>query len=89
MKGYVDNIEKLVRENTNFRHVLYTAEHCQYVFLKAEDRKYLDPEIYFYAQKNDFTILQVMPNYMEDDPESENYGVVMYWRNPDYQEPPQ
>ena len=32
-KGYKDNIEKLTLENENFRHVLYTAEHCQLVLM--------------------------------------------------------
>jgi mannose-6-phosphate isomerase-like protein (cupin superfamily) len=32
-KGYCGNIEKLTLENTNFRQVLYTAEHCQLVLM--------------------------------------------------------
>jgi len=32
-KGYKDNIEKLTLENENFRHVLYTAKHCQLVLM--------------------------------------------------------
>jgi mannose-6-phosphate isomerase-like protein (cupin superfamily) len=32
-KGYKDNIEKLTLQNENFRHVLYTAEHCQLVLM--------------------------------------------------------
>jgi mannose-6-phosphate isomerase-like protein (cupin superfamily) len=32
-KGYKDNIEKLTLENESFRHVLYTAEHCQLVLM--------------------------------------------------------
>jgi len=32
-KGYKDNIEKLTRENENFRKVLYTAERSQLVLM--------------------------------------------------------
>lgn len=32
-KGYKGSIEKLTLENENFRHVLYTAEHCQLVLM--------------------------------------------------------
>ena len=33
MKGYIDNIEKLSIENTDFRRVLYTAKNCQLVLM--------------------------------------------------------
>ncbi|HHV3399870.1 TPA: cupin domain-containing protein, partial [Streptococcus agalactiae] len=33
MKGFHGNIEKLTLGNTNFRQVLYTAEHCQLVLM--------------------------------------------------------
>ena len=33
MKGYIDNIEKATKENTNFRKVLYTAQHTQLVVM--------------------------------------------------------
>jgi len=32
-KGYKDNIESLTTENSNFRKVLYTGEHCQLVLM--------------------------------------------------------
>ena len=32
-KGYHSNIEKMTRENTNFRQVLYTGEHMQLVLM--------------------------------------------------------
>jgi mannose-6-phosphate isomerase-like protein (cupin superfamily) len=32
-KGYKGNIEKLTLKNENFRHVLYTAKHCQLVLM--------------------------------------------------------
>lgn len=40
----------------------------------------IDPEIRFYT-RNGLRILKIIPNYMEDDPESENYGAVMIWEN--------
>jgi mannose-6-phosphate isomerase-like protein (cupin superfamily) len=33
MKGYIENIEKISLENTDFRRVLYTAKHCQLVIM--------------------------------------------------------
>lgn len=33
MKGYITNIEQLTRENTDYRRVLYTAQHCQLVLM--------------------------------------------------------
>ncbi|MFZ1243421.1 MAG: cupin domain-containing protein [Candidatus Saccharimonas sp.] len=33
MKGFHGNIEQLTEENNNFRHVLYTAAHCQLVVM--------------------------------------------------------
>jgi mannose-6-phosphate isomerase-like protein (cupin superfamily) len=33
MKGFHDNIEKLTKENENFRQVLYTGEHSQLVLM--------------------------------------------------------
>ncbi len=33
MKGYVNNIEKLAKENVNFRTVLYTAHYSQLVLM--------------------------------------------------------
>ncbi len=32
-KGYKANIEELTVKNDNFRHVLYTAQHCQLVLM--------------------------------------------------------
>lgn len=39
-----------------------------------------DPEIRFYTRQG-LAVREVSPNYMEDDPESENFGVVMVWEN--------
>jgi mannose-6-phosphate isomerase-like protein (cupin superfamily) len=33
MKGYIDNIEQLAKENNNFRKVLYTAHYSQLVLM--------------------------------------------------------
>ncbi len=33
MKGYIANIEKLAKENNNFREVLYTDHNCQLVLM--------------------------------------------------------
>ena len=33
MKGFKDNIEKLTKDNTNFRKVLYTGKHMQLVLM--------------------------------------------------------
>ena len=35
-KGFKDNIEKLTRDNTDFRHVLYTGEHSQLVLMSLK-----------------------------------------------------
>ena len=51
-----------------------------YLELKREDGETLDPEIRFY-ERNGFKISKIVPNYMEDDPESRNYGAVMVWEN--------
>lgn len=46
MKGYVDNIEQLVRENTDFRQVLYTAKHCQLVLMSLKPNEEIGMEIH-------------------------------------------
>lgn len=33
MKGYITHIEKATKENTDYRHVLYTAKHSQLVLM--------------------------------------------------------
>lgn len=38
-----------------------------------------DPQIAFY-KRNGFRPVKIRENYMEDDPESRNYGVVMEWK---------
>jgi len=51
-----------------------------YVSLKRIDKSYLDYELSFY-NKNGLTLTKIIPNYMEDDKESRNYGVIMIWKN--------
>lgn len=51
----------------------------EYLALRKEDEPY-DPEIRFY-ERCGLRIIKVVANYMEDDPESENYGAVMVWEN--------
>lgn len=52
----------------------------EYVKIKREDGDYLDPEIRFYI-RNGLRIDKIVPNYMEDDKESRNYGAIMIWQN--------
>ncbi len=52
-----------------------------YLRLKRGNGETLDPEIRFY-ERNGFKVLKVVPNYMENDPESLNYGAVMVWERP-------
>jgi len=51
-----------------------------YVKLRREDGQLLDPELRFYT-RNGLTLAKTMPNYMEDDKESRNYGAIMVWKN--------
>lgn len=64
----------------------YLSEHPgvdvqDYLNQKRENGETLDPEIRFY-ERNGLKVVQAVPNYMEDDPESLNYGAVMIWENP-------
>lgn len=52
-----------------------------YLKLKREDGQPLDPEIRFYTRCG-LDVAKIVTNYMIEDPESENYGVVMVWKNP-------
>jgi mannose-6-phosphate isomerase-like protein (cupin superfamily) len=45
-KGYKDNIEKLTTENTNFRKVLYTGEHCQLVLMSLLANEEIGMEVH-------------------------------------------
>lgn len=50
MKGYIDNIEKATKENTNFRKVLYTAAHTQLVVMHLNPGEEIGEEIHELAQ---------------------------------------
>ena len=45
-KGYKDNVEKLTLENSNFRKVLYTAEHCQLVLMSLLPGEEIGSEVH-------------------------------------------
>lgn len=45
-KGYKDNIEKLTTDNTDFRHVLYTGEHCQLVLMALQPGEEIGAEVH-------------------------------------------
>lgn len=46
MKGYVQNIEKLTLENTDFRRVLYTAKHSQLVLMSLLPGEEIGAEVH-------------------------------------------
>jgi mannose-6-phosphate isomerase-like protein (cupin superfamily) len=45
-KGYKDNIEKLTTENSNFRKVLYSGEHCQLVLMSLLPNEEIGMEVH-------------------------------------------
>ncbi len=45
-KGFKDNIEKSTTENTNFRKVLYTGEHCQLVLMSLIANEEIGMEVH-------------------------------------------
>ncbi|MBI2042394.1 MAG: cupin domain-containing protein [Candidatus Nealsonbacteria bacterium] len=46
MKGYITNIEKATKENTNFRKVLYTAQHSQLVLMSLKPEEEIGEEVH-------------------------------------------
>jgi len=46
MKGYISNIEKETKENTNFRKVLYTGKNSQLVLMSIEPGEEIGEEIH-------------------------------------------
>ncbi len=46
MKGYKNNIEKLTRENINFRQVLYTGKHSQLVLMTLKPGEEIGMEVH-------------------------------------------
>ena len=51
-----------------------------YVKLKRSDGQLFDQELRFYI-RNGLELYKVMPNYMENDSESRDYGAIMVWKN--------
>lgn len=45
-KGYKDALEKRTIENTDFRHVLYTAQHCQLVLMSLLPGEEIGSEVH-------------------------------------------
>ena len=46
MKGFVDDIEKLTEENTDFRRVLYTGKHLQLVLMALQPGEAIGEEVH-------------------------------------------
>ncbi len=46
MKGYVENIEQLAKENSNFRKVLYTARYSQLVLMSLLPGEEIGEEVH-------------------------------------------
>ena len=46
MKGYVDNIEQLSKENNNFRKVLYTSHYSQLVLMSLLPMEEIGEEVH-------------------------------------------
>lgn len=46
MKGYVENIERLAKENNNFRKVLYTAHYSQIVLMSLLPGEEIGEEVH-------------------------------------------
>jgi mannose-6-phosphate isomerase-like protein (cupin superfamily) len=46
MTGFVDNIETLTTQNTDFRRVLYTGEHLQLVLMSLAPGEEIGSEVY-------------------------------------------
>lgn len=46
MKGYKDNIEKLTLKNNNFREVLYTGKHSQFVLMSLKPKEEIGMEVH-------------------------------------------
>jgi mannose-6-phosphate isomerase-like protein (cupin superfamily) len=46
MKGFIDNIEKLTKENNNFRKVLYTGRYSQLVLMSLKPGEEIGEEVH-------------------------------------------
>lgn len=50
MKGYIENIENIAKENTNFRKVLYTAKNSQLVVMSLNVGEDIGEEVHHLDQ---------------------------------------
>lgn len=50
MNGFVQNIEGLAIENSDFRRVLYTAKHCQLVVMSLKPQEEIGAEVHHLDQ---------------------------------------
>ena len=50
MKGFVQNIESLAIQNTDFRRVLYTAKNCQLVLMSLKPGEEIGAEVHHLDQ---------------------------------------
>ena len=50
MKGFVQDIEALAVGNNEFRHVLYTAKHCQLVLMALKPKEEIGEEVHHLDQ---------------------------------------
>ncbi|MBF8280599.1 MAG: hypothetical protein HW383_372 [Candidatus Magasanikbacteria bacterium] len=72
-KGYKGNIESLTRQNKNFRHVLYTARHCQLVLMSLLPEEEIGWEIhkdndqFFRFEKGDGKVIINETEYVVQD----------------------
>jgi len=46
MKGFVQDIEGLAIKNSEFRRVLYTAQHCQLVLMSLKPKEEIGAEVH-------------------------------------------
>ena len=46
MQGYIANIEKITKENNNFRQVLYTGRYSQLVIMSLKPREEIGEEVH-------------------------------------------
>lgn len=63
MKGFVEDIESLTKENKNFRHVIYTGKHLQLVLMKLKpgeeigDEVHADHDQFFRVEKGEGVVV--------------------------------
>ena len=87
-KGYKGSIEKLTLENENFRHVLYTAEHCQLVLMSLLPGEEIGMEVhsgndqFFRFEKGEGKVIINETEYLVKDgdavivPQGANHNVI-------------